>query len=82
MDKVVKAIVWSGGIIGCGYVLMKTTVPTEQDMINRLPENLQREAKERQRTSNERQQAIMDYLKEAAESDKPAWQTPDSTPKA
>ena len=34
MDKVVKAIVWSGGIIGCGYVLMKTTVPTEQDMIN------------------------------------------------
>lgn len=48
----------------------------------RLPENLQREAKERQRTSNERQQAIMDYLKEAAESDKPAWQTPDSTPKA
>ncbi|KAI8384914.1 uncharacterized protein BYT42DRAFT_612580 [Radiomyces spectabilis] len=79
MDKVGKAIVYAGGIIGTGYALMKLTVPDEEQMRKRLNPKLQREADDIKASNAQKNQALMEHLREVAESDKPAWQTKSSS---
>ncbi|KAI9314409.1 hypothetical protein BX666DRAFT_1966282 [Dichotomocladium elegans] len=79
MSKTVKGLVYAGAIIGVGYGLMKFTVPTEDELISRLPPHLQHDALERQRESRERHKIFMEQMRQAAYSDKPTWQQPNTS---
>ncbi|KAI9019515.1 hypothetical protein CLU79DRAFT_757614 [Phycomyces nitens] len=73
MEKAIKCVVYGGGIIATGYALMKFTVPDEEQMRARLRPELQREYDIARAKSKERHLALMEHMREAAETNKPIW---------
>ncbi|KAJ3141190.1 hypothetical protein HDU90_007216 [Geranomyces variabilis] len=66
---IVKSTVYGGGIIGVGYVLMKTLVPSDEEMQKRLKEAGRVPSPE----ADERMAALYRVLEENARSDRPVW---------
>ncbi|CAO3596223.1 unnamed protein product [Absidia cylindrospora] len=73
VQNVGKVIVYASTIMATGYGLMAFTVPDEAEMRRRLDPALLKEADRMKAQNLERQQAMMDQLREAAASDKPVW---------
>ncbi|RCH83619.1 assembly factor cbp4 [Rhizopus azygosporus] len=69
-----KVLVYMTAILGTGYGLMKYTVPDEEQIKKRLDPALRREYDKIKATNREKGQQMMDLMREAAESDKPAWE--------
>ncbi|CAO3677100.1 hypothetical protein G6F70_001638 [Rhizopus microsporus] len=69
-----KVLVYMTAILGTGYGLMKYTVPDEEQIKKRLDPALRREYDQIKATNREKGQQMMDLMREAAESDKPAWE--------
>ncbi|ORE08856.1 hypothetical protein BCV72DRAFT_303388 [Rhizopus microsporus var. microsporus] len=69
-----KVLVYMTAILGTGYGLMKYTVPDEEQIKKRLDPVLRREYDQIKATNREKGQQMMDLMREAAESDKPAWE--------
>ncbi|KAL9559880.1 hypothetical protein MBANPS3_000205 [Mucor bainieri] len=74
MANEIKVILYMTGILATGYGLMKYTVPDEETMRKRLDPALRKEYDQRRAANREKGQQMMDMMREAAESDKPAWQ--------
>ncbi|KAI8350168.1 hypothetical protein BD560DRAFT_439088 [Blakeslea trispora] len=74
MANELKVIVYMTAILGTGYGLMKYTVPDEETMRKRLNPALRREYDERKAMDREKGQQMMDMMREAAETKKPAWE--------
>ncbi|KAL0082056.1 hypothetical protein J3Q64DRAFT_1721509 [Phycomyces blakesleeanus] len=74
MEKTIKCIVYGGGIIATGYALMKLTVPDEEQMRARLRPELQREYDIARAKSKEKHLALMEHMREASETSRPAWE--------
>ncbi|CAO3611955.1 unnamed protein product [Cunninghamella blakesleeana] len=68
-----KFLTYASGIIATGYLLMKFTVPNEFEMRSRLDPALLKEAEKMKAKHNEHNQALIEQIKKAAESDKPVW---------
>ncbi|KAJ3150026.1 hypothetical protein HDU86_006750 [Geranomyces michiganensis] len=66
---IVKSTVYGGGIIGVGYVLMRTLVPSDEEMQQRLKESGRTPTPEAHRAKA----ALMRALEENARSDRPIW---------
>ncbi|KAI9490739.1 CBP4-domain-containing protein [Zychaea mexicana] len=71
--SVARALVYAAGIIGTGYGLMKFTVPNEQEMRQRLDPHLREEYDKAKARNQQQHQALMEHMRLAAQSDKPAW---------
>ncbi|KAG0162532.1 hypothetical protein DFQ28_001114 [Apophysomyces sp. BC1034] len=75
MGNALRFVVFATGVIGSGYALMKLTVPSEQEMRERLTPHLQREAQLNQEKLTAQRQQLIEHLREVAESGEPAWKT-------
>ncbi|KAJ3380994.1 hypothetical protein HDU92_005658 [Lobulomyces angularis] len=69
INFIVKSTIYGGGIVGVGYMLLKTTVPSESEMRStlNLPKN---------QTLTEEQKKnklIMEKIFQSTKSDKPVW---------
>ncbi|KAI9363567.1 hypothetical protein BD770DRAFT_379897 [Pilaira anomala] len=69
-----KVLVYMTTIIGSGYALMKYTVPDEETIKKRLDPALRKEYEAMKLANREKGQQFMDLMREAAETDKPAWE--------
>ncbi|KAI8064836.1 uncharacterized protein B0P05DRAFT_640023 [Gilbertella persicaria] len=69
-----KVFVYITAILGTGYGLMKYTVPDEETMKKRLDPALRREYEQVKAANREKGQHMMDLMREAAETNKPAWE--------
>ncbi|KAI8993702.1 hypothetical protein BDB01DRAFT_777207 [Pilobolus umbonatus] len=74
MANELKVIVYMTAIISTGYALMKYTVPDEEQMKKRLDPALRLEYDKMKLANREKSQLLMDRIREAAETDKPAWE--------
>ncbi|KAF9164892.1 hypothetical protein DFQ27_006127 [Actinomortierella ambigua] len=72
MAKWAKAIAVGFGIVGGAYAMMVTTVPTEEELYQKLSPELKRKY-EAVKNDTERKQAFADVLKRAAEDPEPWW---------
>ncbi|GAA5800666.1 hypothetical protein EDC94DRAFT_604080 [Helicostylum pulchrum] len=69
-----KVLVYMTTIIGTGVALMKYTVPNEDEIVKKLDPALRKEYEAIKLANREKQQQFMDLMREAAETDKPAWE--------
>ncbi|KAG0745811.1 hypothetical protein G6F57_006950 [Rhizopus arrhizus] len=74
MANELKVIVYMTAILGTGYGLMKYTVPDEEQIKKRLDPALRKEYDQIKAANREKGQKMMDLIREAAESDRPAWE--------
>ncbi|KAG0239502.1 hypothetical protein B0O80DRAFT_492290 [Mortierella sp. GBAus27b] len=80
MSNYPKAFAVGFGIVGAAYALMITTVPTEEQLVQKLSPELKRQY-EQVKADGARRQAIADVLKRAAEDPEPIWIKKKETPK-
>ncbi|KAF9895984.1 hypothetical protein BX616_008405 [Lobosporangium transversale] len=84
MSNYPKAFAVGLGIIGLGYALLLTTVPTEDQLYEASNRKLSPELKkqyEQVKADQVRRQAFSDVLKRAAADPEPMWIKKDTTPK-
>ncbi|KAI9220631.1 CBP4-domain-containing protein [Blastocladiella britannica] len=73
-NKIVQSVVWGGGLIGLGVLLLKYTVPTEESLRKDLSPELQRKALDFESDARRAETArILAIIKQNAESDRPVW---------
>ncbi|ORZ34242.1 hypothetical protein BCR44DRAFT_41152, partial [Catenaria anguillulae PL171] len=74
-QKVVKSIVWGGGLIGLGVLLLKYTVPSEDDLRKAMSPDLQRQARHMEQSEAARNEKarLLAAIRENAQSDRPVW---------
>ncbi|KAI8641852.1 hypothetical protein BD408DRAFT_443994 [Parasitella parasitica] len=77
MANEIKVLLYMTGILATGYGLMKYTVPDEETMRKRLDPALRREYDQAKAANREKSQQMMEMMRQAAESDKPAWKIAD-----
>ncbi|ORX60237.1 hypothetical protein DM01DRAFT_1404544 [Hesseltinella vesiculosa] len=68
-----RVLLLAGSILATGVVLMKVTVPDENEMRKRLDPTLLKEADRMKAQHKERTQQLLDQMRQVAESDKPMW---------
>ncbi|CAO3695651.1 unnamed protein product [Umbelopsis ramanniana] len=73
MSKAIKAIAYGTAIIGTGYLLMRFTVPNEEQMRARLTPALRRDADRIRSENEEKKQALAERIREAANSETAIW---------
>ncbi|KAJ1952524.1 assembly factor cbp4 [Dispira parvispora] len=69
-----KAFVYSVGLVGSGYLIMRTTTPTEEQIYQRLSPELKKRADEFRKEQPVKQHQLVELLKQNMESDKPVWE--------
>ncbi|KAI7815919.1 hypothetical protein BC939DRAFT_471007 [Gamsiella multidivaricata] len=72
MGNYPKAFAVGFGIVGLGYALMLTTVPTEEQLYEKLSPELKKQY-ELVKSDQARRQAISDVLRQAAADPEPMW---------
>ncbi|RUS23053.1 hypothetical protein BC937DRAFT_93008 [Endogone sp. FLAS-F59071] len=75
MGRMIKAVIMGTGIVGLGYALMKLTVPNDQQFIEKLPPQFQREARQKLEESAKKNEALVELIKSSAESSKPVYES-------
>ncbi|KAK9719868.1 hypothetical protein K7432_004495 [Basidiobolus ranarum] len=73
MSKLVKAIVYSGAIMGGAYAMMKLTVPTPEQLYERLPEEMKQEVIKHREERLKKHQLLMETIQKNVDSDRPVW---------
>ncbi|KAI9188822.1 hypothetical protein H9P43_000244 [Blastocladiella emersonii ATCC 22665] len=74
-SKLVKSLVWGGGIIGLGVLLLEYTVPTEESLRKNMSKDLQRQVERLEHGDALKNESarLMAVIKENAQSDRPVW---------
>ncbi|KAF9936310.1 hypothetical protein BGZ67_002479 [Mortierella alpina] len=72
MSNYPKAFAVGFGIVGLGYTLMLTTVPTEEQLYEKLSPELKKQY-EQVKADQARRQAFSDVLRQAAADPEPMW---------
>ncbi|KAK3841341.1 MAG: hypothetical protein J3R72DRAFT_445265 [Linnemannia gamsii] len=72
MGNYTKAFGVGFGIVGVGYALMVTTVPTEEELYQKLSPELKKKYHE-VKSDQARRQAFSDVLRQAAADPEPMW---------
>ncbi|KAF9965803.1 assembly factor cbp4 [Mortierella alpina] len=72
MGNYPKAFAIGFGIVGLGYTLMLTTVPTEEQLYEKLSPELKKQY-EQVKADQARRQAFSDVLRQAAADPEPMW---------
>ncbi|KAF9364760.1 MAG: hypothetical protein J3Q66DRAFT_68331 [Benniella sp.] len=80
MSNYPKAFAIGFGIVGVGYALMLTTVPTEEELYQKLSPELKKQYHQ-VKADDTRRQAIADVLRQAAANPEPMWIKKKETPK-
>ncbi|ORX80991.1 hypothetical protein K493DRAFT_320780 [Basidiobolus meristosporus CBS 931.73] len=68
-----KAFVYSGVIIGGAYAMMKLTVPTPEQLYERLPEEMKQEVIKNKTEREKKHQLLMETIQKNVNSDRPVW---------
>ncbi|OZJ04736.1 hypothetical protein BZG36_01801 [Bifiguratus adelaidae] len=75
MNKVINSVIAGGAIVGLGYALMKLTVPSDKELIERLPPNMQKEATRLHGESAAKNAALRELIQKSVDTDRPVWET-------
>ncbi|KAL7749620.1 ubiquitin-specific protease doa4 [Sorochytrium milnesiophthora] len=73
MSKLVKSVVWSTAIIGAGYLLLEYTVPTNEQVRNKMSPEVARHADSSRNETMDQNRRIMETIRANAQSDRPIW---------
>ncbi|KAJ1976939.1 assembly factor cbp4 [Dimargaris cristalligena] len=68
-----KGLAYSLGIIGGGYLLMRYTTPTPDQLYNALSPELKEEADKRRKDQAHEQAELMQLLRRNMAADQPVW---------
>jgi hypothetical protein len=70
-----QTLIWGGGIIGLGVLLFKFTVPTEEELLQRMSPEIRARVERNRELRQEEQKMLMEIVKKTAKSDQPVWKT-------
>lgn len=73
LAKILKASIGGGSIIGFGYLLMKYTTPSDDELIAKLSPELRAKYEEQKEAKREQNRLIYERIQREGYSDKPAW---------
>ncbi|KAK9480996.1 hypothetical protein V1514DRAFT_64394 [Lipomyces japonicus] len=77
-SALIKMLFSGTGIIGVGFLLYNTTVPTEEQLVSKFsPEIKQKYYQEKQFRSGSQEDHLYDLIRSNAESSRPAWMLSD-----
>lgn len=68
-------LIWGGGIIGLGVLLFKFTVPTDDELLQRMSPEIRAQVEKNRLLRQQEQQMLMDIVQKTAKSDEPVWKT-------
>lgn len=69
------SLIWGGGIIGLGVVLFKFTVPTEEELLNKMSPEIRAQVERNRELRQQEQKMLMEIVKGTAASNEPIWKT-------
>ena len=70
-----QTAIWGGGIIGLGVFLFKFTVPTEEELLQKMSPEIRAQVERNRELRQQEQAMLMDIVKKTADSDQPIWKT-------
>lgn len=68
-------VIWGGGIVGLGVLLFKFTVPTEEELLQKMSPEIRAQVERNRELRQEEQRLLMEIAKKSAKSDEPIWKT-------
>lgn len=75
MQMLKHTIIWGGGIVGLGVVLFKFTVPTEEELLQKMSPEIRAQVEKNRELRQEEQRILMEIAQKSAKSDQPIWKT-------
>lgn len=70
-----QTAIWGGGIIGLGVFLFKFTVPTEEELLQKMSPEIRAQVERNRELRQQEQAMLMEIVKKTADSDQPIWKT-------
>lgn len=70
-----QTAIWGGGIIGLGVFLYKFTVPTEEQLLQRMSPEIRAQVEKNRELRQKEQEMLMEIVQKTAKSDQPIWKT-------
>lgn len=71
------SLIWGGGIIGLGVLLFKFTVPTDEQLLQKMSPEIRAQVEKNRELRQREQELLMEIVKKSAKSDEPIWKTGD-----
>ncbi|CAN6622210.1 assembly factor Cbp4p [Trichomonascus vanleenenianus] len=73
MGRMFKALLGGGSVVGFGYLLMKYTTPTDEELINALSPELRKKYEEEKEIRREQNRLLRERIEQQAKSSDPLW---------
>lgn len=70
-----QTAIWGGGIVGLGVFLFKFTVPTEEELLQKMSPEIRAQVERNRELRQQEQAMLMEIVKKTADSDQPIWKT-------